>query len=114
MKLKILPSSMREKKRYISFEVIPEPEEEFAYADLEAGIWNTMLDFLGEYGVSKTSFWLLKDCWDQKRHKGIIRCNNKSVESVIACLGLIDRLGDNRVCFKILKISGTIKKVKKY
>jgi len=114
MKLKILPSSMREKKRYISFEVIPETGEEFAYADLEAGIWNTMLDFLGEYGVSKTSFWLLKDCWNKEKHKGIIRCNNKSVESVIACLGLIDRLGDNRVCFKILKVSGTIKKVKKY
>ena len=114
MKLKILPSSMREKKRYILFQVIPEPGEEFAYADLEAGIWNTMLDFLGEYGVSGTSFWLLKDSWNQKEHKGIIRCNNKSVNTIVACLGLIDRLGDNRICFKILKVSGTIKKLKKY
>ena len=67
-----------------------------------------MLDFLGEDGVSKTSMWLLKDTWNQKRGIGIIKCNHKSTEKIIASLGLIDRLGDNRICFKILGISGTI------
>jgi len=111
--MKILASSLREKKRYVSFQVIPEPGETFTYADLEAGVWNTFLDFFGEYGASKTSAWLLKDCWDEKKLTGIIRCNHKSVNLVIAGLGLIDRLGDNRVSFNILKVSGTIKKVKK-
>ena len=110
--LKILLPTLREKKRYIAFQIIPEEGEEFTYSDLEAGIWNTMLDFLGEEGVSKTSFWLLKDTWNPKTRIGIIRCNNKSVESVIASLGLIDRLGDNRICFKILGISGTIRGLK--
>jgi len=71
-----------------------------------------MLDFLGEHGVSKTSVWLLKDCWDPKRQIGILRCNHKSVQAVIASLGLIDRLGDNRIMFKILKVSGTIKSIR--
>ncbi len=111
-KLKVLAPTLREKERYIAFQVISEEGEELNYSDLEAAIWNTMLDFLGEEGVSKTSFWLMKDCWDQKRQKGISRCNNKSVQEVLASLGLIDRLGDNRITFKILKISGTIKSIR--
>ena len=111
-RLKVLPLSLRERKRYIAFKVISEEGEEFTYSDLEAGIWNTLLDFLGEYGVSKTSFWLMRDCWDEKNKVGVIRCNNKSVQSIIACLGLISRLGDNKITFKILNISGTIKSIK--
>ncbi len=107
MKMKILPSTLREKKRYIAFELIS--EEPVEYSDLEAAIWNTMLDFLGEDGVSKTSVWLMKDLWDGNKQMGIISCNHKSVQEVIATLGLIDRFGDNRITFKILKISGTIK-----
>ena len=110
--LKIVVPTLREKNRYIAFQVISEEGEEFSYSDLESAIWNTMLDFLGEEGVSKTSFWLLKDSWDQKKQTGIIICNHKSVQDVIASLGSIDRLGDNRITFKILKISGTIKSIK--
>jgi len=111
-KLKIVAPTLREKNRYISFQVISEEGEEFTYSDLESAIWNTMLDFLGEEGVSKTSVWLLKDSWNQKKQTGIIRCNHKSVQDVIASMGLIDRLGDNRITFKILKVSGTIKSIK--
>ena len=111
-KLKILPPTLRERKRYIAFQVIPETEEDFAYSDLEAGIWNTMLDFLGEDGVAKTSMWLLKDTWNPKTRIGVIKCNYKSTEAIITSLGLIDRLGDNRICFKILGISGTVRGLK--
>ncbi len=111
-KLKMLQPTLREKERYIAFQIISEEDEEFTYSDLESAIWNKMLDFLGEEGVSKTSVWLLKDSWVQKKQIGILKCNNKSVQEVIASLGLIDRLGDNRITFKILKISGTIKSIK--
>ena len=72
-KLKTLPLSLRRKKRYISFMVIPEEGETFTYTDLESGIWNTMLDFLGENGLSKTSFWLMKDCWNEKKDSPLNR-----------------------------------------
>ena len=111
-KLKILQPTLREKIRYIAFRVISEEGEEFTYSDLESAIWNTLLDFLGEYGVSKTSVWLMKDCWNQEKQIGILRCNHKSVQEIIATLGLIDRLGDNRIMFKVLKVSGTIKNIK--
>ncbi len=110
-KMKLLLPSLRERKRYVSFQIISESPIE--YSDLEAGIWNTILDFLGEYGVSKTSLWLMKDNWSRDKQTGIISCNHKSVKDILATLGLIDRLGDDRITFKILKISGTIKGAKR-
>jgi len=107
---KILLPTLREKDRYVKFQVIS--EEPISYPDLEQAIWNTFLDFFGEFGVSKTNLWLMKNLYDGEKQIGVIKCNNKSVPQVIAGLGLISRLGDNRVIFKILKVSGTIKGLK--
>ena len=106
-KLKILSPTLREKDRYISFKTIS--EEPIVYSDLESSIWQTLLDFYGELGVSQMSLRLIKNLWDERGQEGVIKCNNKSVPKVIAGLGLITRLGESRVIFKILKVSGTIK-----
>jgi|YelNatPaOPRAMG01_1025707.scaffolds.fasta_scaffold08709_6 ribonuclease P/MRP protein subunit POP5 len=107
---KILLPSLREKERYVKFKVIS--EEPIQYSDLESAIWNSFLDFYGELGVSELSLWIIKNLWDEKEQVGVIKCNNKSVEKVLAGLGLISRLGDSRIIFKILKVSGTIKGLK--
>jgi len=109
-KPKILLPTLREKDRYIKIQVIS--EEPISYPDLEQAIWNTFLDFFGEFGVSKTNLWIIKNLYDEEKQIGVIKCNNKSVQQVLAGLGLISRLGDNRVIFKILKVSGTIKGLK--
>lgn len=109
-KLKIVMPTLREKERYISFQVLS--EEPVFYSDLESAIWNTLLDFYGEEGLSKMSMWLVKNLWDERNQSGVIRCNNRSVEKVLAGLGLVTRLGDSRIIFKILKVSGTIKGLK--
>ena len=106
-KLKILMPTLREKERYVKFKIIS--EESIVYEDLESAIWNTFLDFYGESGVSKFSLWLIKNLWNMEEQTGVLKCNNKSVQQVVAGLGLISRLGDARVIFKIEKISGTLK-----
>ena len=106
-KLRILLPTLREKHRYIGFQVIS--EEPITYSDLESAIYNTFLDFYGEYQFSKISLWIIKNLYNEKNQILIIRCNNKSVPDVIAGLGLISRLGDTRVILKILNVSGTIK-----
>jgi ribonuclease P/MRP protein subunit POP5 len=109
-RLKILLPTLREKERYIKFKLIS--EEPVEYADLEAAIWSTFLEFYGEEGVSRFSLWLIKNLWNPKEQTAVLKCNNKSVQQVLAGLGLISRLGDTRVIFKILGISGTLKKLK--
>ena len=63
--------------------------------------------------MSSFSMHILRETYDPKKQIGIIRCNQKSVPKVVAGLGLISRIGDIRVTFKILKISGTIKSLGK-
>jgi len=106
-RLKILLPTLREKDRYISFQVIS--EEPIEYSDLESGILNTFLEFYGEYGFSKLSFWIIKNLYEPEKQIGVIRCNNKSVQQTIAGLGLVSRLGETRITMKIFKVSGTIK-----
>lgn len=106
-KLKILPPTMRMRKRYIKFEIVS--EHAIIYEDLEHAIWNTLLDFYGEHGVAQTDMWLVKNLFDVKKQTGVIRCNHTSVPQVIAGLGLLTRLGDVRIIVKILKVSGTIR-----
>jgi len=106
-RLKVSIPSLRERERYIAFEIISEGE--IRYEELEKSIWNTMLTFLGEHGLSKTSIWILKKLYNEKNKVGVIKCNHKALIQVLSCLGLISRIGETRVVFKILKISGTIK-----
>jgi ribonuclease P/MRP protein subunit POP5 len=106
-KLKILPSTMRMRKRYVKFKVIS--EEPIVYEDLEHAIWNTFLDFYGENGTAELDIWLVKNLYNGKDQIGIIRCGHKAVDRVLAGLGLLTRLGDNRIVVKILNVSGTIR-----
>lgn len=104
---KILPPTLRARRRYIKFQVLS--DEPIVYSDLEHAIWDAMFDFFGEEGVAETDMWLVKNLYDAKNQIGVIRCNHKSVQQTVAGLGLLTRLGDVRIVVKILKISGTIK-----
>lgn len=109
-KLKMLSPTLRERHRYIFFKIIS--EDQIVYSDLEQAIWSATLEFYGEVGASKLSLWLMKNLYDEKMQSGVIRCNNKSVDKIIAVMGLISRLGDARIIFKILKVSGTLRGLK--
>jgi len=109
-KMKVLPPTMRIRKRYVKFKIIS--EESIVYADLEHAVWNLYLDFYGEKGTSELDLWLVRNLYDEKEQTGVIRCNHMSVDKVLAGLGLLTRLGDNRIVVKILNVSGTIKGLK--
>ena len=106
-KMKILPPTARKKHRYIKFQVLS--DEPIVYSDLDAALWNTLLDFYGEAGVAGMDIWLVKNLYDSRKQIGILRCAHTAVPALLAGLGMLTRLGDIRVTIKILKVSGTIK-----
>lgn len=108
-RLKILPPTLRERERYIRFKIVS--EEKIVFSDLEQALTNYFLDYYGEFLFSQFSLKLIKNLWKEKKQDGVIKCNHLSVPWVIAGLGIIDRIGDQRIIFKIVKISGTLKKV---
>jgi ribonuclease P/MRP protein subunit POP5 len=105
--MKVLPSTQRGKHRYVRFQVLSEEQVEFS--DLDAALWNTALDFYGERGVAGMELWLVKNLYDSSKQIGIARCAHTAVPALLACMGLLARLGDVRVAVKILKVSGTIR-----
>ena len=104
---KTLPPTLREKKRYLAFEIISEEKVEFG--DILNAFWHSLLNLIGELGASQANIWFVSDSWDAEKQRGLIRCDNKYVEYIRAALALIERIGDNRVIVYTLGVSGTMK-----
>lgn len=111
MKLKILPPTLRNKKRYISFEAISEIP--LNRDDVIALVWEASLNFHGECKTGKFNLWITKiwkiESVNKNVIKGIIQCSKNEVNSVRAALLLISKFRGKSVVFHTLGISGTIK-----
>src|SRR3989338_7891620 len=109
-KLKAPKSMIAGKKRYLYFEIISESPVEFS--DFVNVFWNSSMSFIGELGSAKASIWIVKDLWDQKQQKGVVKCSHRFVEKIRLILSLIGRIGDQRVIVNVLGISGTLNSAK--
>jgi len=105
--MKILPSSMRERKRYIAFEILS--EQDVDRQGLIKEIWSSAYSLFGDVGTSKLGLWLLK----LDGNKGIVRCHRDRTEEVRAVLAAIDGIYANPVGVVVLRTSGTVKGVKR-
>lgn len=103
--MKVLPSSLREKKRYIAFEVEYEGD---AMPDRKALLDETFFatqTLLGDSGSAEIG-WRLID-FDGKR--GIIKVSLKGLEKARAALATVTSIKGQRAAIRILGTSGTIK-----
>lgn len=98
---------MREKKRYIVFEVMEKKPLDFK--EVKKAINETMLQFLGELGAAKAGIIIL-DEW--KDNKGIMKTNNKYVNEAKTALILTKEIENEKVAIRVLGVSGIIKKAK--
>ncbi len=117
-KLKILPPTMRDKKRYIAFELIFQGH--MSREDIINTITDASLYLHGACGTGKFDLWVVRlwscgqkntdsDHVDEKHMKGIIRCRREEIDSVRAILPTITKFRGKNVVFHTLGISGTIK-----
>ncbi|GAG03138.1 unnamed protein product [marine sediment metagenome] len=100
-------SSLREKKRYIVYEVKAEPRLNFK--EVKQELEKKMLQFLGELGYGKAGVVILNE-WQS--NKGMIRTNTKSVENVKTALALVENINDKKVLVRTIGISGMLNKAK--
>ena len=94
--------SLREKKRYLAFEV--ESEKKLDSKEAQTLIENSLKRFVGELGMAKAGIIFMKD-W--KNNRGIIKVNTKSVDELKASIALI-----KDITIKSLTLSGSIEKVR--
>ena len=107
---KLLPPSMRSHKRYIVFEIISEKPVE--YKDFSSAVWSSLMNFLGEQGTAEARIWLIKNLYEEKNQRGVIKCKHDFVEQLRTALVLINIVGETKAIVRVLGVTGTIKSAK--
>jgi len=105
----VIPS-LREKKRYLVFEI--KSNTSFKQQSAEKAVTEEILKFIGTLGYSKAGVIFLKD--NYKNNKGILRIGNKHVDEIKMALGLIKSIEKKDVNVNTIYVSGILNKAKKY
>ena len=108
--MKRLLSSLKEKKRYIAFEI--DSEYGFAKDDIINAVDTICRNFMGEFGYGKSGVMVVDDVVEGKN--GVVRVNSKYVDLVKVSLMMIKEINNKKVIFKNVKTSGSIMKLKNY
>ena len=111
-KLKPLLPTLREKKRYLAFEVLSKAKI-MDFDTVSNAILHTSAEFLGQLGVSKAGLLVLKDMWDNDSQRGVIRVNHKHTDKLKAALTMMDKINDDDVIVKSVGVSGILNKAEK-
>lgn len=102
----ILPS-LKEKKRYLIYEV--KAEKTLNFRDVKPELNKKMLEFLGELGYGKAGIIIMDEF---QNNKGIIRMQTKSLDNVKIALTMVKKIGDQKVIVKSVGVSGILNKAK--
>lgn len=110
LKLKILPPYLRNKKRYLAFEVIS--ESSINREEVISLIWEALGDMYGSQGISRFDLWVINiwgcDIPGKNVMKGILRCKREEVTSIQSVIPTITRFRHNRIVFHTLGVSGSV------
>jgi ribonuclease P/MRP protein subunit POP5 len=104
--MKNLSPTLREKNRYIAFEVIS--KKQLNIKGVKEGLEKEILGFLGALELAKSSFKLI----NFQKNKGIIKVQRKYLNKIKTALILINNIQDNKVMIKNKYVSGILKKAK--
>ena len=113
MKVKIKPllPSLREKKRYLAYEVISRHKFNDAISVSKA-ILDASKEFLGNLSMAKAGMIAMNDQWNADAQRGIIRVNNKHVGELKASLIFVKGINGMEAIVKSIGASGILKKAK--
>ena len=100
--MKLLPS-LRQKKRYIVFEVIS--SRTFLPEEIKEEVHRSLLQFMGEWGLAQVVPILVKVTPTQF----MLKVNHKYVDQVKAALTLSKKIKNTSLIMKSMVVSGTIK-----
>jgi ribonuclease P/MRP protein subunit POP5 len=107
MEPKKLPPSLRPKSRYVVFEIVSEQASTFE--DFVTSLWNSTLSLLGEYMTSECRIWPIRNLYDVRTQRGVLKCAHDRIEHIRTALSLITMAGETRATIRILGVTGTLK-----
>ncbi len=108
-KLKPILPSLREKKRYLVFEVISK-EKMTDIKPVSSAIYNNLLKLVGQLGAAKAGIMILNNKWNSNTQRGIIKVGHKHADTLKAALVFINKIDDHDAIFRSLGVSGILRK----
>ena len=108
-KLKPILPSLREKKRYLVFEIISK-EKISGFDAVSNAVYRCSQQFLGQLGTAKAGIIVLNNKWNPQLQRGIIKVGHKNVDAIKAALMLADKIDGKEAIFRSLGVSGILKK----
>ncbi len=106
---KYLPPTLRDKHRYIAFQLIG--ERTFKKDEVKRAIWEASLSTLGVLGSARAKPWFIS--FDEKTQTGIVRVDRKHVEDLRLALTLLTEINGSKAIFRTLGVSGTMRRLKR-
>jgi len=107
----LLPS-LRQKKRYVVFEIIA--EQKFSFHDIKSEVQRALQQFLGYESLAKASPMILAERFNEQKQRFTIKVNNTFVDALKAALVFSTNIQQNPIIIKSLITSGTLKKAGLY
>jgi len=112
-KLKALMPSLREKKRYLAFEIVSKGKIK-AHSGVSRAIWQGMLSFAGTKGAAQAGLMLLPEKYNERSQRGIARVSHTGVDALKASLALVQDVEGSPAIARSLGVSGSLKKATQY
>ena len=110
-KIKPLLPSLREKKRYLAYEVISRNMFNDAF-HVNTAILEAAKEFLGNIGMAIAGIITMSDQWNMDMQRGIIRVNNKHVDDLKASLVFAGSIDCKEAIVRSIGASGILKKAR--
>ncbi len=109
IRIKPISPSLREKKRYLTYEIIS--QNKLSFNEAKSSIDSANLRFLGELSMAKYGIIHLDELYHE--NKGVLKVNHKYVNELKTSLALIRQINNDKVIVNTINISGMINKSKK-
>ena len=103
-KLKAVMPSLRERKRYIVFDILS--DKQFSGTAAGNAITKAVVSFVGELGLARMGLVILTD--NYHANKGIVRVGHTGVDAFKASIALMSSIEGHPAVVRSVKVSGNI------
>lgn len=111
--LKPLLPSLRERKRYLVYEVISEKPITYD-KPVQEQITIAAQHLLGQYGLSHLQLRFLPEKFQQKTQRGVLRFHHAATASMKTALLFVSHIDKQPVIIRSIAVSGTLRKASLY
>ncbi len=107
-KIKPLLPTLREKKRYLVYEVIS--QNNITNTDLSKPILNQFSRLYGETGLAGAGLIFINDKYNKSLNRGMVRVAHNYVKNLKAALAFVNEIDGNKSILRSVGVSGILRK----